>query len=244
MFDDKREDVRLINAKVVEVINNCTLIITVIINNITKNINCILYNIPRLDLETEEGRFFKNLLEKILPEGKEIKVFMNTERRAKPILDSHLVTVFIDGEVNSLNRFLVEKRKTENILRGNKMATSKKETYIRNAIVKRIISADTMVLDVDLGCNVFVNMTAKLNGITVPDKLTTEYKESKKWLDNELPLETKVVVQLFKNKEEMTTKYTVMIFKDMSLMSVNDTMVVKKLALPFGVIIRPEIEIK
>lgn len=234
MFDDNRDDINLISARVVEVINNCTLIVAVIINNITKNINCILYKIPRLDLETEEGRYFRDLLEKMLPVGKEIKIFMNTERRAKPILDSHLITVFIDGQTSSLNRFLVEKRKTENILRGNKMAATKKETYVRNAIVKRIIDADTIVLDVDLGCSVFVNMTTRLNGINAPEKNTIEGKEAKKWLENELPLNTKVVVQTVKDKKEKYGRYLAVVFKDMSLMSINDTMIVKKLAVAYN----------
>lgn len=235
MFDVKQRNTELLTAKIVEIINNCTLIVNVFLNNENKNINCVLYNISRLDVSSDEGRYFKALLSSLLPVGTEIKLLLNAERRSKPIPNSHLITIFINEETKSLNDFLIEKRKLIKFPRINRMATIKKETvkketYIRNAIVKRIIDADTLVLNVDLGCDININMTTRLDGINAPEKNTEEGVLAKKWIEDNLPLETKVVIQTVKDKKEKFGRYLAIVFKDKETVSINDTMVSLNLA--------------
>lgn len=114
------------------------------------------------------------------------------------------------------------------------MTTVKKETYVRNAIVKRIVDADTLVLNVDLGCNININMTTRLEGINAAEKNTKEGVAAKKWLVDNLPLETKVVIQTVKDKKEKYGRYLAIVFKEKETTSVNDNLVTLKLAVPYS----------
>lgn len=110
----------------------------------------------------------------------------------------------------------------------------KKETYIRNAKVERVVDGDTLVLNVDLGCDVFVNMTTRLEGINAPEKNTTEGLLSKKWLEDKLPVNSSVVVQTVKDKKEKYGRYLAVIYKDKEQVSVNDEMVKNNLAVSYS----------
>ena len=109
----------------------------------------------------------------------------------------------------------------------------KKETYIRNAKVERVIDGDTLVLNVDLGCSVIVNMTTRLNGINAPEKNTPEGITTKKWLEDKLPVNSSVVVQTVKDKKEKYGRYLAVIYKDKETISVNDEMINTNLAVSY-----------
>lgn len=115
------------------------------------------------------------------------------------------------------------------------MATAaKKETYVRNAKINRVIDGDTIVLDVDLGCSIVINMTTRLEGINAPEKNTPEGVIAKKYLEDKLPVGSSVVIQTTKDKKEKYGRYLATIYIDQQKISLNDTMVIEKQAVGYS----------
>jgi len=113
------------------------------------------------------------------------------------------------------------------------MATAKKETYVRNAKVNRIIDGDTLVLDVDLGCSVFVNMFVRLEGINASEMKTAAGKITKKYLEEKIPPGTAVVVQTIKDKKEKYGRYLAVVYIGKETVSLNDSLVTQNLAVAY-----------
>ena len=44
-----------------------------------------------------------------------------------------------------------------------------KETYVRKAMVVRVVDGDTVELNIDLGCHIHVNEICRLSGINAPE---------------------------------------------------------------------------
>ena len=109
----------------------------------------------------------------------------------------------------------------------------KKETYIRNAKISRIIDGDTIVLDVDLGCSTFVNMTARLEGINAPEKNTPEGLIAKKYLEDKMPAGTPVVVQTTKDKKEKYGRYLATVYLNKETVSLNDQLIKQQQAVAY-----------
>lgn len=114
------------------------------------------------------------------------------------------------------------------------MAVKPKETYVRNAVVERVIDGDTVALDIDLGISVHVKVSCRLADINAPELNTTAGKASKAWLQEQLPAGTAVVVQTIKGKEtEKYGRYLATVFKGSSLLSINEQLVAKGLAVVY-----------
>lgn len=111
------------------------------------------------------------------------------------------------------------------------MAKAKpKETYTRNAKVNSVVDGDTVDLQVDLGCDISINMRCRLNGINAPEKNTVTGKASKAWMDKTLPVGSDVVVQTIKDRKEKYGRYLAVVFLPGSSTSINDQLITQGLA--------------
>lgn len=109
----------------------------------------------------------------------------------------------------------------------------KKETYVRNAVIKSVTDGDTVVLAVDLGCDIKIVMKCRLDGINAPEKNTPEGKISKAWLEQTLPINQAVIVQTVQDKKEKFGRYLAVIYTEEFKDSVNATMITKGLAVEY-----------
>lgn len=114
------------------------------------------------------------------------------------------------------------------------MATKKKDVYIRHATVLRVVDGDTAEFDVDLGCDIHINMTCRFNGINAPESNTKAGKVSKSWLEQKLPPNTPVVIQTVADEKEKYGRYLASVYLPNSTTSVNDEMVKNGLAVSYN----------
>lgn len=105
-----------------------------------------------------------------------------------------------------------------------------KETYIRNATINRVVDGDTVDLQVDLGCDIRLDMRCRLDGINAPEKNTAAGKASKAWVEKTLPVGSDVVVQTVKDKKEKYGRYLAVVFLPDESVSINDQMIAQGLA--------------
>ncbi len=108
-----------------------------------------------------------------------------------------------------------------------------KETYVRNAKVLKVVDGDTVGFTVDLGCDIKLDMSCRLNGINAPEKNTAEGKVSKAWMEQTLPVGADVVVQTVKDRKEKYGRYLAVVFLPGQTKSINDQMVEQGLAKPY-----------
>ncbi|BAW19227.1 putative Nuclease (SNase domain-containing protein) [Ralstonia phage RP31] len=114
------------------------------------------------------------------------------------------------------------------------MAKAKpKETYVRNAKVNGVVDGDTVDLQVDLGCDISINMRCRLDGINAPEKNTDAGKTSKAWVEKTLPVGTAVVVQTVQDKQEKYGRYLATVFLPNTAKSINDQLIEQGLAKPY-----------
>ena len=73
-----------------------------------------------------------------------------------------------------------------------------KKMYLYSAIVDRVVDADTLLLRIDLGFEVWVNQRIRLRGIDCPEISTPEGKKAKEFVENKLKSCFIVVIQTFK----------------------------------------------
>lgn len=109
----------------------------------------------------------------------------------------------------------------------------KKDIYVRNAKVIRVIDGDTAEFNVDLGCDITINMTCRLNGINAPEVRSAAGKVSKEWLLAKLPAHTKVVIQTFEDKKEKYGRYLAEVYLPDTTISLNDQLVQLGLAVAY-----------
>jgi endonuclease YncB( thermonuclease family) len=114
------------------------------------------------------------------------------------------------------------------------VAAKKKDVYIRNATVIRVIDGDTAEFRVDLGCDVNINMTCRFNGINAPETSTPAGKASKAWLQQKLPPESPVVIQTVADEKEKYGRYLAEVYLPNSTTSVNAELVKQGLAVPYN----------
>lgn len=112
-------------------------------------------------------------------------------------------------------------------------AAKKKDVYIRNAKVIRVVDGDTAEFNVDLGCDIHINMTCRFNGINAPEVSTNEGKASKVWLQNKLPPEQTVIIQTVADKKEKYGRYLADVYLPGAATSINDELVNEGLAKPY-----------
>jgi endonuclease YncB( thermonuclease family) len=114
------------------------------------------------------------------------------------------------------------------------VAAKKKDVYIRNATVIRVIDGDTAEFRVDLGCDISINMTSRFNGINAPETSTAAGKAAKAWLQQKLPPEQPVVVQTTADEKEKYGRYLVDVYMPGTTTSVNAELVKQGLAVPYN----------
>lgn len=76
-----------------------------------------------------------------------------------------------------------------------------KDEYVRNAVVIRIIDGDTIVIDIDLGDDVWRRRTVRLVRINAPELNTEAGKRAASFVATYLPKGTELVVQTTKTHE-------------------------------------------
>lgn len=108
-----------------------------------------------------------------------------------------------------------------------------KDVYIRKAKVQEITDGDTVVLMVDLGCDIEINMKCRLDGINAPEKATPAGKVSKKWMEEALPVGSDVMIQTVKDRKEKYGRYLAVIYKPGSTVSINDQLIGQGLAVEY-----------
>ena len=98
--------------------------------------------------------------------------------------------------------------------------------YSYPAICRRVIDADSIVAEIDLGFSIKFNQPLRLFGINAPELNTPEGKRAKEFLA--FLLEGKpVVVETVKDKKEKFGRYlaTVFLFGMQGIASINDKLV-------------------
>lgn len=115
------------------------------------------------------------------------------------------------------------------------MATKKpKETYTRNATITGVHDGDTVSLDVDLGYEIHVNVSCRLLGINAPELNTPAGKTSAAYLQQRLPVGTKLTAQTTKGDEnDKYGRYLADLFVDGQVKSINQEMIDQGLAVPY-----------
>lgn len=98
------------------------------------------------------------------------------------------------------------------------------DTYVRHAIVRKVVDGDTIDLLVDLGCDVALKMRCRLNGVNAPEKNTPEGKAALAWMKEQLPVGNEVVVQTIKDKKEKYGRYLAEVFLPEQEQSLNETL--------------------
>jgi len=107
------------------------------------------------------------------------------------------------------------------------------DTYIRNAVVKKVIDGDTVDLLMDLGCDIAINLRCRLDGINAPEKNTAAGQVAKTWLTEKIPPATSVVVQTVKDKKEKFGRYLARVYLPDNELSLNDQLIGAGLAVPY-----------
>lgn len=99
--------------------------------------------------------------------------------------------------------------------------------YVYDAVVRSIYDADTIRLDIDLGCNVWLhNEPIRLMGINAPEIRGAERPEglkSKAWLEERIQPGDKIVIQTVKDRTGKYGRYLAWIYVDG--VNINDLMV-------------------
>jgi micrococcal nuclease len=114
------------------------------------------------------------------------------------------------------------------------VAAAKKELYIRNARVIRIVDGDTLHLDVDLGFDSRISTSCRLDGIDTPEMKTPAGKVAKARLEALLPVGTELVMQTVKDNREKYGRYLTTIFFPGTLGSINQQLIDEKLAVAYS----------
>lgn len=74
--------------------------------------------------------------------------------------------------------------------------------YEYTATVERVLDADTIDADVDLGFSVHRKERLRLFGLNAPEKGTVEGREATEWLKAQLPIGSQITIRTQKDKTE------------------------------------------
>lgn len=99
--------------------------------------------------------------------------------------------------------------------------------YDYNAVVLKVVDADSVHLSVDLGFDISTNMKTRLYGINAPELSTPEGKLARDMLTQLLPIGTEVVIRSYKDRREKYGRYLVTIHVNtlLGMIDVNDWLV-------------------
>lgn len=106
--------------------------------------------------------------------------------------------------------------------------------YEYNARVIRVVDGDTVWLDVDLGCDVHVQMDIRLYGINAPEMSTNEGKVAKAFVEDWLEARPALILHTIKDKREKYGRYLGILSNfAVTEPTLNDRLVAEKLAVPY-----------
>lgn len=105
--------------------------------------------------------------------------------------------------------------------------------YEYNATVLRVIDADTIKMQIDLGFNIHTVHTVRLAGINAPENSTEAGKQATSYVRGLLPLGTKVVITTDKDKNDKYGRYLAKIYFPQFKECLNDVLLQKGLAEPY-----------
>ncbi len=99
--------------------------------------------------------------------------------------------------------------------------------------VLRVVDGDTLHLEVDMGCDVRLNMTVRLLGINAPENSTEAGRKSTAWLKTRLPEGSTCTLVTVKDRKEKYGRYLASLYTHDQIDSVNAQMVSLGLAVPY-----------
>lgn len=79
--------------------------------------------------------------------------------------------------------------------------------YEYTATILRVVDGDTVHADVDLGCDIHMNMTIRLFGINAPEMKTPEGRAAEAFLGTLIPEGTEILLVTHKDKKEKYGRY-------------------------------------
>jgi endonuclease YncB( thermonuclease family) len=107
-----------------------------------------------------------------------------------------------------------------------------------NALVGSVVDGDTVKLAVDLGFGIWSTQVVRLAGINAPELHgqpdPEPGKAAKRYLENRLPISTKVRIKTTKDKREKYGRLLAEIWVDPDLISVNKEMIDAGHAVPYS----------
>lgn len=103
--------------------------------------------------------------------------------------------------------------------------------YIYQATVDEVVDGDTLWLEVDLGFGTHTLKDFRLAGLDAPETSTPEGKVSKRWVQEQLPVGSKVLVQT--TRTEKYGRYLATVWIDGVGVSLNQQLLNGGLAKPY-----------
>ena len=101
--------------------------------------------------------------------------------------------------------------------------------YVYQGVLKRIIDADTIVCDIDLGCEIWLrNESCRLYGIDAPEVRGDERPEgieARLFLETLLSRSQRLLLRTHKNKKGKYGRWLVQVWQEDSDVSINDLLV-------------------
>ena len=97
--------------------------------------------------------------------------------------------------------------------------------YEYNAVVVRVIDADTVDVSVDLGFDVHIKQRVRLMGINAHEKHTNLGKEASAYVRKIIPLGTKIVLQSSKDNNDKYGRYLARIILPETNECLNDILI-------------------
>ncbi len=93
--------------------------------------------------------------------------------------------------------------------------------YSYNATVLKVVDGDTLWLRIDLGMDVQIRISTRLNGINAPEMSTPEGRDAYEFVDDLIPAGSIVHVETIKDRKEKYGRYLVEVFTVPDMSSVN-----------------------
>lgn len=105
--------------------------------------------------------------------------------------------------------------------------------YEYNAVVLRVIDADTIKIQIDLGFDIHTIHNIRLSGINAPENNTEAGKQATSYVRGLLPIGTKIVIATDKDKNDKYGRYLAKVYFPQFKECLNDVLLAKGLATPY-----------
>jgi endonuclease YncB( thermonuclease family) len=98
--------------------------------------------------------------------------------------------------------------------------------YEYAAVITRVVDGDTVHVQLDLGCDVRINLTVRLFGINAPELPTDAGKVARDWLVDQLAaVGNRVLLKTVKDRREKYGRYLGILQAGPALVDLNKAMV-------------------